>query len=118
MCAVLVAAAMFPAFADAPAKTEKEKIESLIKHVEGLKDATFIRNGVSYDAKAAAAFLRGKWDANAKVINTAKDFIDKAASQSSTSGKPYLIRFKDGKEVKSGDYLLSELKKLEDLKPE
>ena len=37
-------------------------------------------------------------------------FIAKAASVSSTSGKPYLIRFKDGREVKCGDYLKERLK--------
>lgn len=96
--------------AEKPA-TEKEKIEALIKHLEGLKDATFIRNGRDYNAKTAARFLRGKWDANEKEIKTASDFIEKAASVSSTTGKPYLIRFKDGREVKCGDYLRDELKK-------
>jgi hypothetical protein len=93
--------------------SEKQKIEALIKHVEGLKDAKFVRNGTEYDAKAAAAFLRGKWDANAAAIKTAKDFIEKAASVSSTTGRPYLIRLKGGKEMKSGDYLRAELQKLE-----
>ena len=74
--------------------TEKEKIESLIKHIEGLKDATFVRNDSDYDAKTAARFLRGKWRAQEKNIKTATDFVDKAASVSSTSGKPYVIRFK------------------------
>jgi hypothetical protein len=37
----------------------------------------------------------------------------KLASVSSTTGKPYLIRFGNGREVKSSDYLLAELKKLE-----
>ena len=97
---------------DAPA-AEKEKIEVLIKHVEGLTDAKFVRNGQEYDAKTAARFMRGKWDANDDEIKTAKDFIEKAASESSTTGKPYLIRFKDGKEVKSREYLLAELKKLD-----
>jgi hypothetical protein len=32
---------------------------------------------------------------------------------SGTSGKPYLIRFKDGKEIKSREFLLEELRKLE-----
>jgi hypothetical protein len=91
---------------------EKQKIEALIKHVEELKDAKFVRNDKEYDAKTAGAFLRGKWDANKKEIKTAQDFIDKAATVSSTSGKPYLIRFKDGQETKSGEYLKSELKKL------
>jgi hypothetical protein len=92
--------------------SEKEKIEALIKHVEGLSDAVFIRNGSEYDAKTAAKFLRGKWDREPD-IKTAKEFIDKLASASSTSGKPYLIRFKDGKEVKSGDYLKAELARIE-----
>jgi hypothetical protein len=105
--------AIFPAQAQQNPATEKQKIEALITHVEQLKDAKFVRNDTEYDAKTAARFLRGKWEANAAGIKTAKDFIEKAASTSSTTGKPYLIRFKDGKEVKSGDYLLAELKKLE-----
>src|SRR5262245_32882386 len=84
------------------APSEKEKIEALIKHVEGLKDAVFVRNGTDYDAATAGRFLRGKWD-QAAGVKSAKDFIDKVGSVSSTSGKPYLIRFKDGKEVKAGD---------------
>jgi len=95
------------------ALTEKEKIEALIKRVETLKDATFIRNDKEYDAKTAAKFLRAKWDANKADVKTAKDFIAKVATASGTSGKAYLIRFKVGKEVKSADYLSAELKKLE-----
>ncbi len=91
---------------------EKEKIEALIKHVGDLDGAVFVRNGSDYDAKTAARFLRGKWD-RASDVKTARDFIDKVATKSSTSGKPYLIRLKDGKEVKSADYLVNELKKLE-----
>jgi hypothetical protein len=97
--------------------TEKAKIEALIKHIEGLKDATFIRNGSDYEAKAAAKFLRGKWESQDKQIKTALDFIDKAASVSSTSGKPYVIRFKGAREVKCGDYLKEELEKLEKDQP-
>lgn len=92
--------------------TEKQKIEALIKHVESMKDAKFVRNDKEYDAQTAAKFLRGKWEANEADIKTAKDFIEKAASVSSTTGKPYLIRFKDGKEMKSGEYLQTQLKKL------
>jgi hypothetical protein len=109
---LLVAAAPLTMAQEEPAR-EKEKIESLIKHVEGLADAKFVRNGREYDAAIAARFLRGKWEANATENKTAEDFIAKSASVSSTSGKPYLIRFKNGKETKSGDYLRGELKKLE-----
>ncbi len=103
--------AILPANA-APAPVEKAKIESLIGHLENLKDATFIRNGSDYDAKSAAKFLRGKWQANDRDIKTAADFIAKAATGSSTTGKPYLIKFKDGTQVKCGEYLAARLKEL------
>jgi hypothetical protein len=96
----------------APA-AERQKIESLIKQVGEIKDAKFIRNGSTYEGASAIRFLRGKWKANDAEVKTARDFIDKVASASGTSGKPYLIRFKDGREIKSRDFLLAELKKLE-----
>ena len=104
-------AAILPSHAE-PAAAEKAKIESLISHLENLKDATFVRNGSDYDAKSAAKFLRGKWQANDKDIKTATDFIAKAATVSSTTGKPYLIRFKDGTQTKCSDYLTARLKEL------
>jgi len=96
----------------APA-AERQKIESLIKQVGEIKDAKFIRNDSTYEISTAVRFLRGKWEANDSVVKTAQDFVDKVASSSGTSGKPYLIRFKDGREIKSRDFFLAELKKLE-----
>jgi hypothetical protein len=93
--------------------TEKQKIETLIKQVGDLKDAKFIRNGSTYEVASAVRFLHGKWDANAAEVKSARDFIDKVASISGTSGKPYLIRFNDGREIQSREYLLAELEKLE-----
>lgn len=89
---------------------EKAKIEALIRNVETLKDAKFIRNGSTYDAKSAAKFLRGKWQSKEKEIRSVADFIEKASSVSSTTGQPYLIRFSDGREMKCADYLKSQLK--------
>ena len=93
--------------------TEKQKIEALIKHIASMNDAKFVRNGTPYDAKTAATFLRRKWEANQSQVNTAYDFIEKIASFSSTSGKPYIIRFKDGDEANSRDVLMTALKKIE-----
>lgn len=95
----------------ARAADEKSRIEGLIGHIENLKEAKFIRNGRSYDSINAAKFLRGKWEAKSKEIKTAEDFIDKAASVSGTTGKPYLIKFSDGREMKCGGYLKEQLKK-------
>jgi hypothetical protein len=92
---------------------EKQKIETLINQINGLKDAQFIRNGAGYSAEKAATFLRRKWQANDSAVKTARDFIAKVASYSGTSGKPYVIRFKDGREINSQDYLLGALIKIE-----
>ena len=93
--------------------TEKQKIDALIEHVGELKDAKFIRNGSSYEPATAVRFLRGKWNANKAEVKTARDFIDKVATKSGTSGKPYLMRYSDGKEIPSREFLLAELKKIE-----
>ena len=95
------------------ATSEKAKIEALITRLGGLTDATFIRNGSDYDSLTAAKFLRGKWQAHEKEIKTASDFIAKAATRSSTSGKPYLIRLKGAAAVPCADYLTAQLKELE-----
>ena len=93
--------------------SEKDKIEALINLVSQLKTAKFVRNGWTYSADTAATFLRLKWQANDTVVKTARDFIDRIGSVSGTSGKPYLIRLKDGTEVNSRAFLLGELRKLE-----
>lgn len=54
-----------------------------------------------------------KWKQAGRAVKTAPDFIRLCGSGSSMSGKPYLIRYKDGHEVKAGDFLRTELKKLE-----
>ena len=109
---VILAAPSFLYAQSLPA-AEKQKIEGLIKQVGELKDAQFIRNGSTYEVSSAVRFLRGKWNANAAEVKSARDFIDKVASASGTSGKPYLIRFKDGRELTSREFLLGELQKIE-----
>ena len=92
---------------------ERQKIEALIREVSELEGAKFIRNGKAYDVATAVRFLRGKWKANDEQVQTARDFVDKVASISGTSGKPYLIHFNDGRETTSREFLLAHLKKLE-----
>lgn len=109
---ILLAAAV-PASADGelPQSADAE-IEALIAAVGRMTDAAFIRNGRSYDAGTAAEFLRRKWRRHADDVRSAEDFIEKIASASSTSVKPYLIRFADGRELPCGDVLRAELKRL------
>lgn len=65
----------------APTDPEQRAIEALISSVARAKDATFVRNGQSYSASAAARFLREKWP----------------------------IRFADGREISNAEFLGAEL---------
>jgi hypothetical protein len=80
--------------------------------VAQLRDATFFRNDKSYPASTAARFLREKWQARQSQVRSAEEFIDRIGSFSSTTSKPYFIRFADGRQVSSADYLRAELVRL------
>lgn len=62
---------------------------------------------------AAVHLLHGKRDAKASDVRSVRDFIDMDASISGTSEKPYLIRLKGGKEIKSREFRLAGLGNLE-----
>jgi len=68
-------------------------------------ESIFIRNGSSYPPKKAAEHILAKYEYFKKEIKTAEDFIRLAASKSEFSGRPYLVRTKDGTEMKSADWL-------------
>ena len=101
-----------PALA-APTAPERSRIERLIRHVETQKGVAFIRNGREYTAQEAAQFLRGKLEANGKDVSTAREFIDRIATRSSTSGALYQIRLANGALVPVAAFLGDELKRIE-----
>ena len=105
-CASLTARATV---APVPTPTEEQKIEGLLTFIAAQKDIRFVRNGSDYDAATAVKFLRAKWDRQKAEIKTVQDFIDKAATKSSTTGQPYLIRMKDKTEVPCADFLRKQL---------
>ena len=104
---------LFSAFASAAPLTEQQKIDMLIHSVETLPGAHFIRNGSSYDGKAAADHLQAKRKYAGSHITTASDFIDKCASKSSMSGLPYRVQFANGKTEEAGVFFHDELKQIE-----
>jgi hypothetical protein len=93
--------------------SEEHKIESLIKSIETLADATFVRNGKEYDCKAAGQHVRRKWKAAKDQIATARQFISAVASKSDRSGEAYRIRFKGGKEQMSEAFFTTKLDEIE-----
>lgn len=95
---------------------EELKINFLLEQV-GQVDGYFIRNGTDHSPESAVAHLKMKmekamssWFAPDKDKWTAEMFIDKIASKSSFSGKPYQIRFKSGQIVNTGEWLNERLK--------
>jgi len=92
---------------------ETAKIEALLKAVEGMTEAKCIRDGAAYDGKAAADHMRRKWKKVEKEVQTAHDFIRLAGTKSYVSGKVYLVRFKDGREVESAKWLTDKLEEIE-----
>lgn len=92
---------------------EAQKIEGLIQAVADLQGAVFLRNGSQHAPKEAAEHLRLKWKNAGRKVKTAPEFIQYCASGSSMSGKPYEIRFRDGRTVLARDWLWTELKRME-----
>ena len=88
---------------------EAAKIEYLIDSIGELEDAQFIRNGKAHEAVEAAAHLRRKLKAAGSRIRSAEDFIIRCASASSMTGRPYRIRFGDGREIDSAQFLRQKL---------
>jgi len=99
--------------ANAGQLSEAQKIERLIASIEQLQGAVFIRNGSEHGAVQAAAHLRRKLDYAGRRVRTADQFIEHLATGSSMTGKPYRIRFADGRSVESAAYFREQLRKLE-----
>jgi len=91
---------------------EQARIDRLIAYVESRTDVAFVRNGTAYSSQDAATFLRGKLAQMGERVTTAQEFIDQIASQSSTSGDPYTIRFADGRTEPSAKFLGDELRRI------
>jgi hypothetical protein len=88
---------------------EDQKIAFLINSIAEMRDATFIRNGSEYDGQHAADHMRLKLSYADKKVQTAEDFIVCCGTGSSMSGRPYSIKFADGRIVPSADFLRAKL---------
>ena len=110
LIAAFILLALFSGTLSAGEDIEKKKIEFLISSAENMKNAIFIRNGSEYDGKKAAEHLRLKLKNAGDRVQTADDFIRLCASRSYITGKPYMIRFSNGKTIKSEKYFREKLK--------
>lgn len=89
--------------------SESEKIERLILSLGDIDGAKFIRNGQEHTVDEGVSHMRRKWEWKKTEIETAQDFITVVGSRSSSTGKPYLIRYSDGTEITSEEWFQKQL---------
>lgn len=75
---------------------------------------SFNRNGSWYETPEARAHLVRKLEylEDRNLVQTTEQFIDRAATGSSLSGKPYLVRCGSAAPVESRTWLMQQLKAL------
>ena len=83
------------------------EIRSLI-HAVAESDCKFERNGSLHSAEAAAEHLELKYSRGKRHADSAEAFIERLASKSSWSGKPYQM-ICDGQTQPTGDWLTATL---------
>ena len=92
--------------------SSKAEIGALLDRL-GASGCQFNRNGTWYDAQKARAHLEEKYAYLQKrdMVPNAQAFIERAASTSSMSGKPYEVRCGTAQAVPSGRWLGDELQR-------
>jgi hypothetical protein len=105
---------LFVLFSANASEIEDQKINYLLDEI-GKSGLTFIRNGSSHSAKEAKSHLKFKFNKAKglffwKTEVTAREFIDKIAAKSSTTGETYHIVLKSGKKVPTKQWLDEKLK--------
>lgn len=104
-CAPLAAAELSPA--------AQKEITLLLDKV-GASSCSFNRNGTWYTGPEARKHLERKFDymLNRGMLTSADQFIADAASASSMSGKPYLMKCGNDEPKRCGDWLQVELRRM------
>lgn len=98
------------AVAAEPAPATQAEMNHLLTYL-GNSGCDFQRNGAWYDSREARAHLqrKQKYLLDRGMIATTEDFIAKAATQSSMSGKDYQVRCRPSAPVPSKAWLTAEL---------
>jgi Family of unknown function (DUF5329) len=115
LTAAFAVTASLSAPAPAPARAE---IDALFKALQ-TSDCQFNRNGSWYSAAEAQTHLTKKLEylEGKNLVKSAEDFINLAASTSSSSGKPYQVRCGSAPPAESKAWLLSQLAALRQARP-
>ena len=112
---VLTAGIVVPAVAVSAedlSPTARAEIEHLLAYLEN-SGCRFERNGKWHDSAEARAHMERKlrWLAKRDLVSTTEQFIDRAATESSRSGKPYRVQCGDQAPVASATWFVAELER-------
>lgn len=88
----------------------RAEIDGLLAKLES-SSCQFNRNGTWYSAKEAKSHLlrKLKYLEDRGALRSAEQFIEQAASSSSATGEPYLVKCGQEAPVRSGPWMLSAL---------
>ena len=113
--AVLLFSGLLPLLSPAQIWAEEvpAEIDYLLTAVGG-SDCVFIRNGKRHDSADAEDHLRMKYRRGKRYAPTSEDFIERLASKSSMSKKPYQIDCPGEGPVPSSDWLTLRLAEFRD----
>jgi Family of unknown function (DUF5329) len=118
--AALLAMVLFTSPADAAtlSPTAKNEIESLLSRLE-TSGCQFYRNGSWHSSGEARAHLARKLDylVGKGAVASAEQFIERAATKSSMTGQPYLVKCGSSPPVQSGTWLFSRLQAMRATSP-
>jgi Family of unknown function (DUF5329) len=112
LCVTLLTAGA-SSWAAGPSTAVRAEIRQLLAFVAN-SSCHFNRNGTWYPASEASAHLAEKerYLAQRGQIASAEDFITKAATKSSMTGKPYTVRCGSEAAIASDEWLTAELRRL------
>ena len=110
LAAGLLAPAVSPA---APSPQSRQEIDALMDALATSK-CDFQRNGRWYGASEARSHLQRKYDYLLKKnrVDTAEQFVARAASESSMSGREYRVRCPGQAEQSSASWFQAQLRRL------
>jgi hypothetical protein len=89
----------------APPAAEQRRIDALLDALASDRRSRFVRAGIDDTGAEAARFLRAKLQAQGASVRTAEDFVERIASRSSTTGRPYRVCRTEGGCVDAGEHL-------------
>jgi hypothetical protein len=110
LLAISIAMLALPVWSAGPDETTRAEIAHLLKFLES-SGCQFQRNGSWYASARAASHLNQKYEYLLKkgLVTNAESFIERAATESSMSGKPYSVKCGAAAAVASASWLHTEL---------